>query len=50
MRGTVLKLHKRYHYVILKNVKNLNTFTLCLQILRCTQNDITKRKKEDLSF
>lgn len=29
--------------VILNNVKNLNTFIVCLQILRCSQNDKVKK-------
>ena len=30
-----------YHSVILSNAKDLITFTLCIQILHCAQNDTT---------
>ena len=35
----VPKVQLLNHSVILNNVKNLNTFIVCLQILRCSQND-----------
>lgn len=38
----VPKVQLLNHSVILNNVKNLNTFIVCLQILRCSQNDKVK--------
>ncbi len=38
----VPKVQLLNHSVILNNVKNLNTFIVCLQILRCSQNDKKK--------
>lgn len=42
----VRKPYKLYHLVILNGVKNLKISTLCLQILRFTQNDRTKGKQK----
>ena len=39
----VPKVQLLNHSVILNNVKNLNTFIVCLQILRCSQNDKVKK-------
>lgn len=36
---TVREPHEYYHFVILNIVKNLDTFTLCFQILHFIQND-----------
>ena len=46
----VPKVQLLNHSVILNNVKNLNTFIVCLQILRCSQNDKVKKLVQYIFF